>query len=68
MLDYIERELKRGTRMMSISRHMLQLFSGVPGGRKWRQVLGTAAARSRADVPTVRQLLADNRFRFEKSA
>ncbi|MGC6510792.1 MAG: tRNA dihydrouridine(20/20a) synthase DusA [Myxococcota bacterium] len=68
MLDYIERELDRGTRMMSISRHMLQLFAGVPGGRKWRQILGTAAARSRADVATVRQFLKDNRFRFEQPA
>ena len=52
--------------MMSISRHMLQLFCRCARGRKWRQVLGTAAARSRADVASVRQFLADNRFRFEE--
>lgn len=68
MLDYIELELKRGTRMMSISRHMLQLFAGVPGGRKWRQVLGTAAASSKADIAAVRSFLSENRFRFEAKA
>ena len=53
---------------MSVSRHMLQLFAGVPGGRKWRRVLGTAAARSQANLPLVYEYLEEYRERFSLSA
>jgi tRNA-dihydrouridine synthase A len=48
MLPYIERELQRGTRLHSITRHMLGLFRGVPGARAFRRHLATEAVRHNA--------------------
>jgi tRNA-dihydrouridine synthase A len=48
MLPYIERELAAGTRLHTITRHMLGLFHGVPGARAWRQML-SAGGGSDAD-------------------
>jgi tRNA-dihydrouridine synthase A len=45
MIPYIERELERGTRLSSITRHMLGLFRGVPGARAFRRHLATAAVK-----------------------
>jgi tRNA-dihydrouridine synthase A len=45
MLPYIERELQRGTRLHSITRHMLGLFRGVPGARAFRRHLATEAVK-----------------------
>ena len=36
---YIEREIARGTAPRSILRHMLGLYHGQPGARKWRRLL-----------------------------
>ncbi len=39
MVDYMEREAAaRGTPWYAIARHMLGLYNGLPGARRWRQV------------------------------
>jgi len=39
MVRYMERELaQRGTPWSSIARHMIGLYNGLPGARRWRQV------------------------------
>ncbi|MGB5538570.1 MAG: tRNA dihydrouridine(20/20a) synthase DusA [Gammaproteobacteria bacterium] len=43
MLTYIERELKAGTPLKHITRHMLGLFQGMPGARAWRRELSCHA-------------------------
>jgi tRNA-dihydrouridine synthase A len=48
MLPYIERELQRGTRLHSITRHMLGLFRGVPGARTFRRHIATEAVKAGA--------------------
>ncbi len=40
---YVEAELARGTRLASITRHVLGLYLGQPGGRTFRRVLSTRA-------------------------
>jgi len=45
MIPYIERELKRGTLLKHITRHMLGLFQGMPGARHWRRHLSECAPR-----------------------
>jgi tRNA-dihydrouridine synthase A len=43
MLDvfpYLEREVARGTPLKAMTRHLLGLFAGQPGGRRWRRTLG----------------------------
>ncbi len=57
MLVYIEEQLQKGVRMMSITRHILGLFAHQPGSRKWRRALGEASSRKHADPQRVRDLL-----------
>ena len=49
-IPYIERELAHGTRLASITRHMLGLFRGVPGARAFRRLLATEAVKPGAGV------------------
>ena len=58
MLPYIERELRAGTRLKHITRHMLGLFQGVPGARAWRQELSRHAPDRTADAGVVLSALA----------
>lgn len=44
-LPYIERELSKGEKLASITRHMLGLFAGLPGARSYRRRLALDAAR-----------------------
>jgi len=37
MLPYIDREMKKGVPLKSITRHMLGLFQGRPGAKAWRR-------------------------------
>ncbi|HET9389584.1 MAG TPA: tRNA dihydrouridine(20/20a) synthase DusA [Steroidobacteraceae bacterium] len=52
MTRYVERELARGERLASITRHMLGLYGGQPGAREFRRVLseGSRAAGAGAEV------------------
>ena len=57
MLPYIQAELDRGVRLHSISRHLLGLYHGQPGGRLWRRHLGEAATQRTAGVAEFRDIL-----------
>ena len=57
MLPYIKRQLAEGVRLHGITRHMLGLFHGQPGGRIWRRQLGEAATRPGSDSRTMRDIL-----------
>lgn len=37
MFPYIERQLARGVRLHHVTKHMLTLFRGVPGTRRWKR-------------------------------
>jgi tRNA-dihydrouridine synthase A len=50
MIPYIERELAKGARLHSITRHMLGAFRAVPGARAFRRHLSTEAVKSGAGV------------------
>jgi tRNA-dihydrouridine synthase A len=39
-LPYLEREIATGQKLRFMTRHLLGLFAGLPGGRHWRRVLG----------------------------
>jgi tRNA-dihydrouridine synthase A len=39
MFPYIEQQLAKGVGLSKITRHMLGLFHGQPGGRHWRQII-----------------------------
>jgi len=58
MLPYIEQHLAGGGRLHQVTRHMLGLFSGRPGARRWRQLLSEGANRPGAGPALVEQALA----------
>ncbi len=58
MLPYIAAETGAGTPLGSITRHMIGLFHGRPGARRWRQILTVGAPRPGAGVALVREALA----------
>ena len=58
LIPYIEREMARGTRPHSITRHLVGLFHAVPGARAYRRHLATQAVKSGADAAVLREALA----------
>lgn len=50
MIPYIEAHLASGGRLHQITRHMLGLFHGRPGARRFRQILSEGAIRPGAGV------------------
>ena len=57
MIPYIEKHMAQGVRMMSITRHMLQLFSHRSGAKMWKREVGSASAKTRADLSVLEGLL-----------
>ena len=58
MIPYVEKELAKGTRLHSITRHMMGLFQGRPGARAWRRTLSEGASKDGAGVPLLLEALA----------
>jgi tRNA-dihydrouridine synthase A len=58
MLPYIAAETAAGTPLNRITRHMLGLFSGRPGARRWRRLLTEGATRPGAGPELVEVALA----------
>lgn len=48
MMAYAERHIASGGRLQHIARHMVGLFTGLPGARRYRQILSTDAAKPNA--------------------
>ena len=57
MFPYIESQLANGIRLPQITRHMLGLFHGQPGARKWRRHLSENAHLEGAGLETVHKAL-----------
>jgi tRNA-dihydrouridine synthase A len=56
-IPYVEAELARGTRLHSITRHMLGLFQGMPGARAYRRHLATEAVKPGAGANVLLEAL-----------
>ena len=54
---YVERKLKEGVRLSSMTRHMLGLFHGQPGARAFRRYLSEHATRDGAGIDVLREAL-----------
>ncbi|GHD27440.1 tRNA-dihydrouridine(20/20a) synthase [Halioglobus pacificus] len=50
LLPYVERELAKGTHLNHITRHILGLYQGVPGARKFRRHLSENAYKPDAGI------------------
>jgi len=55
--DYIERQLTRDIRLSHITRHMLGLFHGMPGARRWRRILTVESVKPGAGIEVVEAAL-----------
>ena len=64
-LPYVERQLQRGVALKHISRHVLGLFHGQVGGRRFRQILSEGAYRPDADVSLIKRALDATRCQTE---
>lgn len=58
LMPYITRELARGTRLHSITRHLHGLFHAVPGARAYRRHLATEGVKVGAGAEVLEQALA----------
>jgi tRNA-dihydrouridine synthase A len=57
-IPYVDRELARGARLHSMTRHLLGLFRSVPGARAFRRHLATHGVKPGADSAVLREALA----------
>jgi tRNA-dihydrouridine synthase A len=57
-MPYIERELAKGVRLHSITRHILGLFHATPGARAFRRHLATEAVKPGAGAAVMAGALA----------
>ncbi|MDZ5697791.1 tRNA dihydrouridine(20/20a) synthase DusA [Chelativorans sp. M5D2P16] len=55
MADYAERHIAAGGRLSHVTRHMVGLFHGQPGARRFRQILSTRATRPDAGAQILRE-------------
>lgn len=62
MTAYAERHMARGGRLSNVTRHMIGLFTGLPGARRWRQLLSERAVRADAGPELIREAFAEVRF------
>jgi len=58
MLPYIEQQLAAGQRLNHVTRHMMGLFQGVPGARRFRRHLSENAHKAGAGPEVLEQALA----------
>jgi tRNA-dihydrouridine synthase A len=57
-MPYIERQLARGTRLHSITRHFVGAFHGVPGARAFRRHLAENGVKPDAGADVLREAIA----------
>jgi len=57
LMPYIERELARGTRLHSITRHLVGAYHGVPGARAFRRYLAEVCTKPDAGPEQLRGAL-----------
>lgn len=57
LLPYVECQLRRGTPLHCMTRHLLGLFQGVPGARAWRRYLSEHAHRPGAGTAVLETAL-----------
>ncbi|MGD1924223.1 MAG: tRNA dihydrouridine(20/20a) synthase DusA [Paracoccaceae bacterium] len=58
MYPFIEDELTSGTRLHTITRHMLGVFAGRPGARRWRRILSEKATGPGAGLAVIEDAMA----------
>lgn len=57
-LPYLERRMGEGVPLHAMTRHMLGLFHGQPGGRHWRRILTEKGGRHGSRLDVIQEALA----------
>lgn len=57
MVDYIDAHIAKGGRANHVTRHMVGLFAGQAGARRWRQILSVEAVKEGATGAVLREAL-----------
>lgn len=68
MAGYAERHIARGGKLGHVTRHMVGLFHGMPGARRFRQILSTDATKPGATPDVLRMAFAEVSALADKSA
>jgi tRNA-dihydrouridine synthase A len=58
MIDYAALWTEQGLKLSHITRHLLNLFAGIPGTKRWKQILTEKAPRPDAGVEVIEEALA----------
>lgn len=58
ILPYVEAQLRAGTPLMAMSRHLIGLFQSMPGARAWRRHLSENAYHRESGTEVIRDALA----------
>ncbi|MER8972426.1 tRNA dihydrouridine(20/20a) synthase DusA [Mesorhizobium sp. M0800] len=62
MADYASRHIEQGGRLGHVTRHMVGLFHGLPGARRYRQILSTEATKPGAGAEVLKAAFAEVDF------
>lgn len=57
MIPYAEEFCRQGGRVSAVTRHMIGLFQGRPGARRWRQILSVDSAKPGAGAEVIASAL-----------
>ena len=57
-LPYVRARLAEGVHLAAMTRHMLGLFHGRPGARRWRRILTEQAVEPEAGIDVIERALA----------
>jgi tRNA-dihydrouridine synthase A len=57
MIPYIDHSLQNDVSLKDITRHILGLYQGLPGARRWRQILSQEAYKPAANANVIREAL-----------
>ena len=66
MVDYCAEQMAGGVRLSAITRHMIGLFHGLPGAKRYRQILSEEARLEDAKPDIIKQAFAAVRFQTSK--
>jgi tRNA-dihydrouridine synthase A len=58
MIEYIRVVSTKGTELKHVTRHMLGMYHGLPGARKWRRLISERACKAGAGVEVLEEAMA----------
>lgn len=58
-MSYVEQQLENGARFAAMARHLLGLFQGVPGAKRWRRALSARIHQRGADTAVLEQAMSE---------